>query len=61
MTRRGKPARGWRKVAASIWGHPNDPQIYADLELDATSLLAFVPSGSWPTVAAPCACWRGTG
>lgn len=42
MSRRGVRATGWRKVAASIWGHPNDPQIYGDLELDATNLLAFI-------------------
>jgi hypothetical protein len=40
VTKKGTPARGWRKVAASVWGHPSDPQIY--LELDATSLLAFI-------------------
>ena len=42
MSPRGTRATGWRKVAASVWGHPNDPQIYGDLELDATRLLAFV-------------------
>jgi len=35
-------ATGWRRVAAAVWGHPNDPQIYGDLEVDATRLLAFV-------------------
>lgn len=35
-------ARGWRKIATATWGHPNDPQIYGDLELDAGELLAFV-------------------
>ena len=34
--------RGWRKIAAAAWGGPNDPQIYGDLEIDATNLLAFV-------------------
>jgi pyruvate/2-oxoglutarate dehydrogenase complex dihydrolipoamide acyltransferase (E2) component len=42
MSRRGVKATGWRKVAASVWGHPNDPQIYGDLELDATNLLSFI-------------------
>jgi hypothetical protein len=39
---RGTKATGWRKVAAAVWGNPNDPQIYGDLEVDATSLLAFI-------------------
>lgn len=34
--------RGWRKIAAATWGHPNDPQIYGDLEIDAEALLAYV-------------------
>jgi hypothetical protein len=38
-------ATGWRRVAAAVWGHPNDPQIYGDLEVDATSLL---PSSTRP-------------
>ena len=42
MSRRGTRATGWRRVAASVWGHPNDPQIYGDLEVDATRLLAFI-------------------
>ena len=28
-------AQGWRKIAAATWGHPDDPQIYGDLEVDA--------------------------
>ncbi len=35
-------ARGWRKIAAATWGHPDDPQIYGDLEIDAGALLAFI-------------------
>ena len=35
-------ATGWRKVAATVWGSPNDPQIYGDFELDATRLLSFI-------------------
>lgn len=37
-----KRIRGWRKIAAAAWGKPNDPQIYGDLEFDATNILAFV-------------------
>lgn len=33
---------GWRKIAVATWGHPNDPQIYGDLEVDATAALDFV-------------------
>ncbi len=35
-------ATGWRRVAAAIWGQPNDPQIYGDFEVDATALMAFI-------------------
>jgi pyruvate dehydrogenase E2 component (dihydrolipoamide acetyltransferase) len=35
-------AEGWRKVASATWRGPFDPQIYGDLEIDATRLLAFV-------------------
>lgn len=35
-------ATGWRRVAAAIWGQPNDPQIYGDFEVDATALIAFI-------------------
>ena len=34
--------RGWRKITSATWGHPNDPQIYGDLEIDATAALAFI-------------------
>lgn len=34
--------QGWRKIAAASWGAPTDPQIFGDLEFDATSLLGFV-------------------
>jgi pyruvate/2-oxoglutarate dehydrogenase complex dihydrolipoamide acyltransferase (E2) component len=34
--------QGWRKISAATWGHPNDPQIYGDLEIDATACLAFI-------------------
>jgi len=38
----GSRATGWRKVAVAAWGRPNDPQIYGDLEVDATPLLAYL-------------------
>ncbi|MGI8773450.1 MAG: 2-oxo acid dehydrogenase subunit E2 [Actinomycetota bacterium] len=38
----GRKIKGWRKIAAAAWGHPNDPQIYGDLELDATQILDYV-------------------
>lgn len=41
MSRRER-IRGWRKIAAAAWGIPNDPQIYGDLELDATDVLRFI-------------------
>jgi pyruvate dehydrogenase E2 component (dihydrolipoamide acetyltransferase) len=34
--------QGWRKIAAATWGHPNDPQIYGDLEIDAGPALEFI-------------------
>ena len=34
--------KGWRKITSATWGHPNDPQIYGDLEIDAGNLLAFI-------------------
>jgi pyruvate/2-oxoglutarate dehydrogenase complex dihydrolipoamide acyltransferase (E2) component len=34
--------RGWRKIAAATWGKPTDPQIYGDLEIDATPALGFI-------------------
>jgi pyruvate dehydrogenase E2 component (dihydrolipoamide acetyltransferase) len=35
-------AEGWRKVASATWRGPLDPQIYGDLEIDATELLGFI-------------------
>jgi pyruvate dehydrogenase E2 component (dihydrolipoamide acetyltransferase) len=35
-------AEGWRKVASATWRGPLDPQIYGDLEIEATGLLSFV-------------------
>ena len=37
-----KKIQGWRKIAAATWGNPNDPQIYGDLEIDATAALDFI-------------------
>lgn len=33
---------GWRKIAAASWGHPVDPQIFGDLEIDAGAALEFI-------------------
>ena len=41
MARAGK-LRGWRKISAATWGDPTDPQMFGDLEIDATNLLAFM-------------------
>ena len=41
MTDRVK-LQGWRKISAATWGHPNDPQIYGDLEIDAGPALDFI-------------------
>ncbi len=34
--------RGWSKIASAMWGPIDDPQIYGDLEVDATEMLAFI-------------------
>lgn len=39
---RADKLRGWRKISAATWGHPDDPQMYGDLEIDATALLRFL-------------------
>ena len=39
---RGRKLHGWRKLAGSFWGPPNDPQFYGDLELDAGNLLEYL-------------------
>jgi hypothetical protein len=39
---RGRKLSGWRKLAGSFWGAPNDPQFYGDLELDAGNLLEYL-------------------
>jgi chloramphenicol O-acetyltransferase len=39
---KGEKIHGWRKLAAATWGQPNDPQIYGDLEVDATEVLRFI-------------------
>lgn len=39
---RGKRITGWRKIAGAAWGPPNDPQIFGDLEIEATNLLRFL-------------------
>lgn len=35
---------GWRKIAGSIWGPPNDPQVYGAMEFDATPLQSYIES-----------------
>lgn len=42
MERNAVRVTGWRRIAAAIWGQPNDPQIYGDFEVDATALTAFI-------------------
>lgn len=32
----------WRKLASATWGSPRDPQIYGDVDVDATAALAFI-------------------
>lgn len=36
------PVTGWRKISAATWGRPTDPQMYGDLEIDASPVLAFI-------------------
>lgn len=33
---------GWRKLAGSTWGSPNDPQFFGDLDIDAAAMLETV-------------------
>ena len=33
---------GWRKITTATWGHPNDPQIYGDVDVDAGEVLDFI-------------------
>jgi pyruvate dehydrogenase E2 component (dihydrolipoamide acetyltransferase) len=42
-------AEGWRKVASATWRGPFDPQIYGDLEIDATNLLSFIEAARGAT------------
>lgn len=42
VTKKRSRIKGWRKITSATWGHPNDPQIYGDLEVDAGNLLAFI-------------------
>ena len=32
----------WRKLAGATWANPRDPQIYGDVDVDATAALAFI-------------------
>ncbi|HVV84427.1 MAG TPA: 2-oxo acid dehydrogenase subunit E2 [Kofleriaceae bacterium] len=36
---------GWRRIASAIWHAPDDPQIYGQLDVDATAVLAFIERG----------------
>jgi pyruvate/2-oxoglutarate dehydrogenase complex dihydrolipoamide acyltransferase (E2) component len=33
---------GWRKITTATWGHPNDPQIFGDVHVDAEPILSFI-------------------
>jgi pyruvate dehydrogenase E2 component (dihydrolipoamide acetyltransferase) len=44
-----KKIQGWRKIAAATWGHPNDPQVYGDLEIDAGAVLSFIDAAKEAT------------
>ena len=35
-------ASTWRKLASATWRTPHDPQIYGDVDVDATAALAFI-------------------
>jgi pyruvate/2-oxoglutarate dehydrogenase complex dihydrolipoamide acyltransferase (E2) component len=39
---KGARLTGWRKIANALWDAPSDPQIYGSLDIDATSMLAFI-------------------
>jgi pyruvate/2-oxoglutarate dehydrogenase complex dihydrolipoamide acyltransferase (E2) component len=43
---KGSRIRGWRKIAAAAWREPYDPQIYGDLEMDATEILRYMEAAS---------------
>lgn len=34
--------KGWRRISGATWGHPNDPQVYGDLDVDAGAMLRFI-------------------
>jgi len=37
-----EPLRGWRKVAAQTWRPPQDPSVYATLDIPMRSALAYL-------------------
>jgi len=37
-----EPLRGWRRLAAQAWRPPNDPSVYAVLEIPMRSALAYL-------------------
>ena len=36
------PLRGWRRVATQAWRPPEDPSVYAHLDIPMRSALAYV-------------------
>jgi pyruvate dehydrogenase E2 component (dihydrolipoamide acetyltransferase) len=49
MRQKGTKVQGWRKIAAATWGPPNSPQIFGDLEVDATEVLSFIDAARQST------------
>ena len=41
---RGRPVRGWRKLAGASWRAPGDPQFFGSMDIDAAALLAYAES-----------------
>jgi hypothetical protein len=39
---RGRGGATWRKLASATWRVPRDPQIYGDIDVDASAALAFI-------------------
>ena len=33
---------GWRKIASAVWGNPGDPQIYGQVDVDASGVLGYM-------------------
>lgn len=41
---RGRPVRGWRKLAGASWRAPGDPQFFGSMDIDAAALSAYAES-----------------